>query len=221
MTANPADLLAISLTWWMVSLSGVLMPGPVSAMAITEGARRGVIAGPLITAGHAIAELALLGALTLGLSQVLKQPGVLGAIGLLGGAVLFWMGLGIVKTARAGPFDAMVATPASGAGPRNLVSAGLLTTVGNPYWLLWWATVGAAYFIAFSRFGLVAVMVLFLTGHLALDLGWNSFLSLVVGAGRGRVPGRVYQVVLGICGAFVILMSGYFLYSGLRYLMSP
>ena len=83
MTANPVDLLAITLTWWIVSLSGVLAPGP------------------LITSGHAIAELGVVVALALGLDQTLKQPPVLGTIGLLGGIVLCWMGIGMVKTARA------------------------------------------------------------------------------------------------------------------------
>jgi len=216
LTATPVDLLAISLTWWIVSLSGVLAPGPISAMAVTEGARRGAVAGPLIVAGHAIAELGVVVALALGLDQALKQPQVLGTIGLLGGLVLFWMGLGTVKTARAG----VTFAPASQAGSGSLVRAGLLASVGNPYWLLWWATVGATYFVAFSRFGVAAVALLFLVGHLALDLGWMSFLAFAVGAGRGRVPGQVYRIVLGVCGVFVSLMSGYFFYSGLRYLVS-
>jgi len=223
--AAVADLLAISLTWWIVSLSGVLAPGPISAMAVTEGARRGAVAGPLIVAGHAIAELGVVIALALGLDQALKQPPVLGTIGMLGGMILCWMGLGILKTARAGHFDSypwaisIPAAPAFQAGSGNLVRAGLLASVGNPYWLLWWATVGTTYFVAFSRFGVAAVVVLFLVGHLALDLGWMSFLSFVVGTGRGRVPGRVYRVVLSLCGVFVILMSAYFFYSGLRYLI--
>ncbi len=221
-----ADLLAISLTWWIVSLSGVLAPGPISAMAVTEGARRGAVAGPLIVAGHAIAELGVVVALALGLDQALKQRPVLGTIGMLGGMVLCWMGLGILKTARAGRFDSypsasnIAAAPAFQTGSGNLVRAGLLASVGNPYWLLWWATVGATYFVAFSRFGVAAVLLLFLVGHLALDLGWMSFLAFAVGAGRGRVPGQVYRIVLGVCGVFVILMSGYFFYSGLRYLVS-
>ena len=187
-------------------------------MAVTEGARRGAVAGPLITSGHAIAELGVVAALALGLDQALKQPPVLGTIGLLGGIVLCWMGIGIVKTARAGHFDPY---PAAGNVPSggNLVRAGLLASVGNPYWLLWWATVGATYFVAFSRFGVTAVVLLFLAGHLALDLGWMSFLAFAVGTGRGRVPGQVYRVALRVCGVFVILMSGYFFYSGLRYLV--
>lgn len=224
MSADLRDLLFFALTWWLVSLSGVLMPGPVSAMAVSEGARRGVVAGPLITAGHAAAEVVLVAALGFGLSQVLRQPVVVGVIGILGGLVLLWMGWGIVKTARSEVFDANPPAP-SRAAPvrdrRNLVSAGILMTVSNPYWLLWWATVGATYFVAFSRFGLAALIVLFLLGHLALDLGWNSFLALVVGAGRGRVPGRIYRVVLGLCGVFMMAMSGYFVYSGFGFLLSP
>ncbi len=220
MPADLKDLAVVSLTWWLVSLSGVLMPGPISAMAVSEGARRGVLAGPLITAGHAAAEVVMVLALAVGFSQVLRQPRVVGGIGILGGIVLLWMGWGIVKMARAGPGDAPVsgaAVPVRG----NLVRTGLLITISNPYWLLWWATVGAAYFVAFSRFGIVALLVLFLAGHLALDLGWTSFLAFAIGAGRGRVPVRAYQIVLGACGVFVMAMSGYFVYSGLNFFTHP
>lgn len=217
MSASLRDLILIALTWWLVSLSGVLMPGPISAMAVSEGARRGTVAGPLITAGHAAAEILMVVALAVGLSQVLRQSLVAGGVGILGGIVLLWMGWGIVKMAHAGPGEARapgVEAPVRG----NLVRTGLLITISNPYWLLWWATVGAAYFVAFSRFGLAALVVLFLAGHLALDLGWNSFLAFAIGAGRGRVPARAYQIVLGVCGIFVMAMSGYFVYSGVGFL---
>jgi threonine/homoserine/homoserine lactone efflux protein len=102
--------------------------------------------------------------------------------------------------------------------PGSLFRAGIIITVANPYWLLWWATVGAAYFVSFARFGIAAVAALFLVGHLALDLGWTSFLALVVGAGRGRVPERVYRIVLAACGVFVMAMSVYFVYSGIGFL---
>ncbi len=65
------ELLGISLSWWLVSLSGVMMPGPVSAMAVTEGTRRGPVAGPLLTVGHAGAEAVMLGLLILGMNRAL------------------------------------------------------------------------------------------------------------------------------------------------------
>jgi threonine/homoserine/homoserine lactone efflux protein len=191
MDQSAGGLLAVALTWWIVSLSGVLMPGPVSAMAVSAGARRGPIAGPLITAGHAAAEICMVGALAVGLSQVLQRPAVVGLIGLLGGVVLLPMGWNVVQTARRAPPGPWVAGDRSAQQGESLVRAGVLTKVANPYWHLWWATVGAAYLVAFRRYGVAPVLVLFLAGHLALDLGWNSLLALVVGARRGRVPGRI------------------------------
>lgn len=211
------ELVGISLSWWLVSLSGVMMPGPVSAMAITEGTRRGPVAGPLITVGHAAAEAVMLGLLVLGMNRVLQQPPVLGAIGILGGAVLAWMGWGIAGAAWRNRLDPPAEAVGRSAG-RSLVRTGLLTTVTNPYWLLWWATVGAAYFVRFTRFGPLAVAGLFFIGHISLDLGWNSFLALVVGAGRGKIPARAFRVVLGGCGVFLIGMSVYFVYSGVSFL---
>ena len=211
------EVLAISFTWWLVSLSGVLMPGPVGALAVSEGARRGVSAGPLITAGHAVAEVAMLILLAVGLTNVLHQPVVIGAVGVLGGGVLAWMGWGIVVAAWRDLLDPPRGAATAGAG-MSLMRAGLLSTVGNPYWLLWWLTVGTSYFIAFSRFGPLALILLFYIGHVSLDLGWNTFLALVVGSGRGRVRRDVYRGVLGVCGVFVLAMSVYFVVSGVRFL---
>lgn len=215
------DLLLVSLSWWAVSLSGVLMPGPVSALAVSEGARRGAVAGPLVTLGHAAAEVAMFGALALGTGRLLQQPAVVGVIGLIGGAVLAWMGWGIVQAARqggqAGTAPPAAATATAGRGA-TVVRAGLLATLFNPYWLLWWATVGAAYYVLFARFGTAALLALFLVGHLALDLGWCSVLALVVGAGRGRMPLRAYQAVLAVCGVFVLATSLYFAVSGIQLL---
>lgn len=215
MTLEGRDLVWVTLTWWGVSLSGVLMPGPVSAMAVSEGARRGFIAGPLLTGGHAAAETVLVALLGLGLGRVLHDPLVIGAIGLGGGVVLWWMGWGTVAAARSGPADAFFRGGEDGPS-HGLLRAGVLATAGNPYWLLWWATVGAAYFVAFSRFGVVAIVVLFLLGHLVLDLGWNTLLASLAGSGRGRLPAGVYRVVLGACGVFVMALSIYFVYTGVR-----
>lgn len=213
------ELITISLTWWLVSLSGVLMPGPVAAVAISEGARRGFSAGPLITVGHAAAEIVMLAILAVGLTRVLKQPTVVGLIGVLGGMVLAWMGWGIASAAWRNVIDLMPRGNAGAGSARlALIRAGLLTTAGNPYWLLWWLTVGASYFVLFSRFGWPALIALFYVGHTALDLAWNCFLALVIGAGRGCIAPGVYRGVLGVCGVFVMAMSVYFLVSGVGFL---
>ena len=82
-----ADLAAIFITSFIVGFSGAMMPGPVSAVTLSEGARRGFRAGPLITVGHAVAEVAIVVALAMGLSGLLQHSFIAAAIGLLGGAL--------------------------------------------------------------------------------------------------------------------------------------
>lgn len=234
------NLIAISLTWYLISLSGVLAPGPLSAMSVGEGARRGFWAGPLLALGHALTELAMVTALVLGLREFLQQPLIAGVIGLVGGAVLLWMGYDLAVSGWRG--DALArgsAKPLVGErGERASASgvilqpggtetglarlghlpAGVLLSVGNPYWFIWWATVGASYLLMFMHYGPVG-LALFYLGHVSLDLGWMSLLSFLSASGRGAIPDAVYQGVLVVCGLFLIAMSLYFGASGVGFLL--
>lgn len=213
------DLLPVALTWWLVSLSGILMPGPVTAMAVAQGARLGGVAGPLVTAGHAAAEALLVTVLAVGMGPALRHPRVVGVIGLLGGAVLLGMGAQMIVAAWNTPSLPGSRPAGPSLRPASLVRAGLIATAANPYWLLWWVTVGAGYYALFSARGVAAVVGLFFLGHVALDLGWNSILAGVVGAGRGRIPAGVYRTVLVGCGGLVAAMSVVFAVAGLRALV--
>jgi threonine/homoserine/homoserine lactone efflux protein len=212
-----AGLVAVSLTWYLVSLSGVMAPGPIAAMAISEGARRGAWAGPLITLGHAVTELAMVVALAIGLRDLLQRPLVAGTIGLVGGVVLLWMGYGLARAAWRDQVSLRADDPPDGVARLGPVSAGVLLSVGNPYWLVWWATVGASYFILFGEFGLPG-LIAFYVGHVTLDLAWNSLLAFVSASGRRAVPQPVYRGVLLVCGLFLIGMSVYFVRSGIGFL---
>jgi threonine/homoserine/homoserine lactone efflux protein len=57
-----------------VAIGPVISPGPVSTAIVTEGVRRGSRAGPLVSTGHALMELAMVGALALGgLGQIVME----------------------------------------------------------------------------------------------------------------------------------------------------
>ncbi len=214
------ELVSIVITWGLVSLSGVVAPGPVSAMAVGQGARWGAIAGPLITAGHALSEALVVCLLAFGVHRVLESQAVVGGLGVAGGAVLMGMGWGLLGTARREQESFLMAP---GRPPTTrwtaLVRAGVLATVGNPYWLLWWATVGAHYFLRFRRYGYLAVIGLFFGGHILLDLSWNTVLSAAVGMGHRRLPAGAYRLLLSACGLFLLVLGAQFLYSGLRLLL--
>jgi threonine/homoserine/homoserine lactone efflux protein len=205
-------------TWWLVGFTGVITPGPVSAMTLTESARRGFWAGPLITAGHALAELVVVLALSLGIGEALQHNWVVGAIGFFGGLFLLWMGFDIARTAWLGrvTLDGQPATTASGSR-QNLVVTGLLVSVVNPYWVLWWATVATGYLLLFVKFGVLGIVAFYLA-HISTDLLWNSLLSFVVVSGRRILSDRVYRGILVACGLFMMVLSVYFIGSGVGFL---
>jgi len=76
------------------------MPGPVLTLAISETTRRGFWAGPLIVLGHAILEITLLVLLILGFADLIRKPGLLGVVGIAGGAVLLWMSFDMLRGIR-------------------------------------------------------------------------------------------------------------------------
>ncbi|MBI5034188.1 MAG: LysE family transporter [Chloroflexi bacterium] len=231
------ELLLMAFSWWLVGFTGAMMPGPVTTLVVTETAKRGFIAGPLITIGHVLLELAMVVALYFGLGDLLKENLVAGAIGVLGGVFLLWMGFDIVRSAWLGKVSLNthqdqkpVFSQASIKSNRENIEngilrkssthpivAGVLTSVANPYWILWWATVGAASLISFRAFGIPGVIAFYI-GHTMADWVWNNFVAFIVATGRRMMTDRVYRGILVVCGAFLIVLSFYFVSSGVGFL---
>ena len=81
-------LITIFATSFVLALSGALMPGPLLTITLSESAKRGFRAGPLVVLGHGILELALVLLLFLGLAPVLKNDHVIGGLGVTGAVIL-------------------------------------------------------------------------------------------------------------------------------------
>lgn len=207
------SLAGLFLTAFVIALSGAMMPGPLLSTTIAESARRGWTAGPLLILGHAILELALVIALVAGLSSFIQKPLVTQGIALLGGAFLLYLGYGMSRQAAAGQIklDADREARPSGLNP---VLSGVLVSLSNPYWSIWWATIGLGYLtIALQRgwLGLAA----FFSGHILADLAWYVLIAVLIAQGRRFFSQRVYNTILLACGIFLLGMGGYFIYRGL------
>ncbi len=86
-------------------------------------------------------------------------------------------------------------------------------SVSDPYWLLWWATVGAACAGRSLTLG-AADLAAFYLGHIPSDLGWISPVSLVVASGRKAMRRGVYRGLIPLCAGGMALLRGYFIWSG-------
>ena len=207
------ELIAFLAEAVVISLSGVLAPGPVTAVTLAAGARNRH-AGALVALGHGIVEFPLMILIVVGVGQVFKIPQVKIGIALAGGAMLLLMGVGILRQA----FRADEVQPAaSGRGP---VLTGIVLSIGNPYFLLWWATVGLA--LATRAVGLGATaFILFAVLHWLCDLVWLEALSWTSFRGSKLLGGQGQRIVLSVCGAALLLFGGLFLYDAAKDLPAP
>ncbi len=216
------ELAAIFSTAFVVGLSGAMMPGPMLTVAISETSRRGFWAGPVMVAGHALIELLLVAGLLLGLSILMQQQVVTGTIGIVGGIMLVWMSWGIGRDAAMGRVTTMALT-AEGSKDNSVAvnsggyiqpfKAGVVTSLSNPYWSLWWATVGAGYVILAYERGIIGITAFF-SGHILSDFIWYSLISLIVHTGRAIISRQVYQIILLICAGILAFLGFYFMYDG-------
>ncbi len=208
-------LAGVPVTSFVVALSGALMPGPLLTITVGEAARRGFWAGPLIILGHGILELTLVVLLLVGLGGILNTPLILGAVGLVGGGVLAWMGLGLLRASRTGRLQLETDTTSS----LHPVWSGIFLSLANPYWLIWWLTIGLGYVIFAAKFGLVGVF-LFFAGHILADLAWYTLVSAAVAYGRNFFTDGLYRGFLAGCGCFLFLFSVYFGFQGVKFLLN-
>lgn len=207
--------ITLFVTSFIVALSGAIMPGPLLTVTITESSRRGMMTGPLLIAGHAILELALVVALLMGLAPLLKMEPVFIVIALAGSAVLLWMGVGMLKSLPAVTLD----TNGSSVGGKNLILSGILMSLVNPYWSIWWATIGLGYILHSMDAGVMGV-VAFFSGHILGDLFWYAAVSAAIWKGRRLLSNRGYRILIGTCAVFLIVFSCLFAWSGMQKLMA-
>jgi threonine/homoserine/homoserine lactone efflux protein len=193
------ELLLFLFQVFAISLSGVLQPGPVTAATITMGARHR-FAGTLMALGHGIIEFPLMVLLIFGVGRLLTLAAVSIGIGLAGGTFLILMGVGMLKTLRKGNDTEMSITKS---GP---LVTGIVLSGGNPYFLIWWATVGLTLITTAKGFGIWA-FVLFAFVHWSCDLIWLTILSWASFRGASVLGPKRRRAVLLFC-AFALLAFG-------------
>lgn len=189
-----------------VSLTGVLMPGPVFAASVVKGIEN-KHAGAWIALGHMTVEIPLILGVAAGLSVVLTNVWVKIVIGIVGGTLLLYMGVRMLMLRRS--TDAVKT-----AFPGHPLAAGIATTLTNPYVFLWWATVGAMLLMTALVFGPVGIL-LFIIVHESCDLGWDYLVSYTSFRSKKFWSVRTQAYVFGICGIILAVFGVYFIISAL------
>jgi threonine/homoserine/homoserine lactone efflux protein len=198
------SLLALFLSSFWVGFSGALMPGPLLTVDIAESTRKGFWTGPILTGGHAIAELVVVIALAIGLSAILASDTAFTIIGLLGGTALILMGAAMLHDIIRKKISFDPDQPGSGSG--LLVGKGITASLSNPYWFIWWATIGSGFLSKSLSHGAIGPVV-FYFGHIMSDLVWYTFVSFMIASGKKLLAGKPYYVLITICALFLLFLG--------------
>jgi len=232
------ELVLFAVTSFLVGLSGALVPGPMFTVTISDSLKKGFIAGPLVTSGHIFTEICLVLLLLFGLGWLIGSSTASLIIGILGGIVLIFMGLQIFKEtpelesiSAKNPDDTSDSSNISSKqvspeyNQKNLLSSdllnknsssfrsiinGVLTSLSNPFFFIWWATIGGAFiFKGMAMAGFLGILA-FLLGHWLSDFTWFSTVSYLSSRSSILLKPNNYKIIMRVCGAFMVFVGGYF-----------
>lgn len=196
---HPAFILKVV----MVSASGALAPGPLTAASIAVGARKGWRSGLGLALGHTLAEVPVVLAVYYGLSSFLVSEALRTWLGVVG---CFSMMFFAALTVR----DAVKGVGISGReGPRGgALATGFALTMFNPLFIAWWLSVGSLLVAEVVPLGLAGLAATYLS-HVWIDYAW---LTAVACAGSvSKLNPKVYRAAL-------LLLGGSLFYFGLSLL---
>ena len=185
----------------LISLSGVMAPGPITAVVVGKGSES-PRAGALVAIGHGLVEFPLMVAVFFGIGALLEADYVRITIGIAGGLFILWMGIGMLRSIRQ-----EVLVHEQRVDSRSPVMAGVLFSIGNPYFLVWWVTVGAALILRSVEFGVLGFAA-FAVGHWLCDLLWDWFLSALSFKGGQFFGNRFQQAIFAVSGVMLLFFGG-------------
>jgi threonine/homoserine/homoserine lactone efflux protein len=204
------DIPEFIVTVVIVTASGALAPGPLFFVNIAHGTKSGTKGGIAFSVGHTIAEFSLVLFLALGFLTLADKPVVKSFIGVVGG--LFLIGFGVLQisqflTSKSLRFGG-ISMPS-----RNPLVLGLFFTGLNPYFIIWWLTVGLKLISdSIMIFASLAGILFMYIAHVWMDYAWLTFTAYLAKKGTSLMGSRGYKRIMTIFGGILV-------YFGIKFLV--
>ena len=200
-------MLPILLSIVVISFSGVMMPGPMFAVTMAKS-YKSPWAGTQISLGHAVIEVPLILLIYFGLTQFFHSDVVQFVLSLLGSGMVLWLGISMFR-ARAEVIQKGKDLPYTG------FTAGILTSGFNPFFLLWWATIGSMLIVRILDFGTTG-LIAFIIVHWLCDLAWLSLVSILVNRTHSLWGQKLQEWLFIACSLLLVGFGIWFLISGIQ-----
>jgi threonine/homoserine/homoserine lactone efflux protein len=187
----------------ITSLSGVMAPGPMFTVTLAKSLKS-PWAGMQVSLGHAVVEVPIILLVFLGFARFFELAVVQLVLGVLGGIMIIWMGVGLFR-------DRGVMSGEGKDTTYSAFKAGILMSALNPYFLVWWITIGSLLLMSFldavGNWGLP----LFIVVHWLCDLVWLSLVSFSIYRTRKFWGQKTQEWVFVILSLALLYFGGQFI----------
>lgn len=197
------ELFAFGMLSFVIGLTGAVAPGPMLVATINASVRDGWRSGPVIVAGHMALEAVLFALVVLGFAAIAIQ--YVSLVAVAGGIALVIFGVLSIKGAYAE--QSCYGNDLPQCSP---LIAGVLTSASNPYFWIWWLTIGSSFILSGYQAGLIMAAT-FMGGHWMADLGYFTLVAAATERGRTLLSEKGYRMVLSATGLFLISFGLYYL----------
>ena len=184
-----------------LSASGVLTPGPLFFANLAYGTHHDKWSGIKIAYGHTAVELPLIIILAAGLFTFDTAKKYASVVGLIGGiAILAFAGLqiaSIIKEKRRPDTSSIV-------GNKGPFIVGIALSALNPFFILWWFTVGSKLIVDSAAFGVATGVAILFALHIWMDYAWLASTAYLASKGAFVLKSKYYPTLL--LGLIVVLI---------------
>jgi threonine/homoserine/homoserine lactone efflux protein len=201
------DIFSFVVTVVLITASGALAPGPLFFQTISQGTKTGARSGLIFSISHTVVEFSLIMLLAFGLLAVRNEVFIRNIIGILGGIVLIVFGLyQIVGSLKKKDINQKQEVPS-----HRLFFIGILFTAFNPYFILWWLTIGSNLILLALELAALAGVVFMFLCHVWMDYVWLTAIAYFAKRGVNAIGSRWYRIIVGLFGVILIYFGVSFL----------
>jgi len=190
----------------VTSLSGVMAPGPMFTMTLAKS-YKSAWAGAQVALGHAVIEVPLILLIYFGAAQFFQNIVVQLVLSVLGGGMIIWMSIGLFRARKE------VAQGSKDTSHSAFV-VGILMSGLNPFFLVWWVTVGSLLLMTFLEFSPQG-LILFIVVHWLCDLFWLSLVSFTVYKTHSFLTRKLQEWIFIVLSVALLYFGGQFIVKGI------
>lgn len=194
----------------LISLSGALSPGPLLFTNLSNASRWGWRGGFWLSLGHTFVELPVILLIAFGLSFLFFIPGFHVGLALVGGSVLIVFGVFQVREAIKSFEDVDEIDLAKDKQTRHPILIGLLFSALNPFFIVWWFTVGAKIVLDALLFAALAGVIIMFLSHVWIDYVWLMGTAWLTNKGTNLIGTKGYRVLNATFGVLLIFFGAIF-----------